>query len=73
MPDYFAVSESEAATDTRFTYGVKVRMLGAGDGVAVTELSSHGDAMPSIKKAKDSAAIKLLRRLEALSLSSEPR
>jgi hypothetical protein len=65
------VSESEAATDARFTYGVKVRMLTKGDGANVTELMAHGDAMSSIKKAKDSAAIELLRKLDALPVPVE--
>lgn len=73
MPDYFTVSESDAATDVRFTYGVKVRMLGKGEGATVSELVAHGEAMPSIKKAKDSAAIRLLRKLEGISKPSEAR
>lgn len=65
------MSESEAATDARFTYGVKVRMLAKGDGANVKELMAHGEAMSSIKKAKDSAAIELLRKLEALPVPVE--
>jgi hypothetical protein len=65
------VSETEAATDARFTYGVKVRVLAKGDGANVTELIAHGEAMSSIKKAKDSAAIELLRKVDALPVAVE--